>query len=362
MRTLHVDTGRIWRGGQRQCALLCRDLARRGDAVHLVCRPAAPLGASLSDTAVRVHALPTAGEVDPLAVVRLAHLLHAVRPDLIAAHEAHGFALAALARRWMGGTLPLVYHRRVDVPIRRGWASRWKFSQARCFVCISRAVADVLAGCGVSRDRMRIIPSGIPDRAPVPGAREEVRAALGLDPDAVLIGTIAGLIAHKGHVVLLDAFARVAVRFQHAHLVLAGDGPLRAALQGQAIRLGLAQRVHILGERRDTDRLLNACDLFVLSSLTEGLGSVILDAFAQLVPVVATRAGGIPELVEDGRTGRLATPGDPDSLAAGITHALSDVAGSRALALAARERFLAEFTDRVMAQRTRECYEALLGE
>jgi glycosyltransferase involved in cell wall biosynthesis len=356
MKMLHIDTGPNWRGGQRQCALLCRNLAGAGHEVHLVCRRGGPLGEALVSDGVRLHALPASGEISPLAVLRLARLLRRLRPALIAAHEAHGLGLAVLARALARARPPIVYHRRVDAPIGSGLASRWKLRAPALVLCVSRAVAAVVEAGGVERARIRVVRDGVPARERVPGAAESVRAELGIGSAGPLLGTIGSLVRPKDHATLLDAFARVAPRFPDAHLILVGSGYLRERLEAQTRSLDLTRRTLFLGERRDTDRLLSALDLFVLSSRTEGLGSTILDAFCLGVPVVASAAGGIPDLVEDGRTGRLAPPEDARALAEAIGRALAEPDASRAMAAAARARFLAELTDRAMAERTIACY------
>jgi glycosyltransferase involved in cell wall biosynthesis len=362
MLLLHIDTGRLWRGGQRQCALLCRNLARDGHEVHLVCRRDAPLLEAFAGSPVGLHPVRWVGEANPLGALSLGRRVRALRPDLIAAHDAHALSLAQAGRALAGSRAPIVYHRRVDAAPGTGIGSRWKLRAPALFVCVSRAVAAVVEAAGVPRRRIRIVPDGIPAAEPVAGAAASLRAELGLDPAATIVGTIGSLVRPKDHATLLEAFARLAPEFPAASLAVVGSGYLRDRLLGQARALGIGSRVRFLGERRDVDRLLSAMDLFVLSSRTEGLGSTILDAFALGVPVVATRAGGTPDLIEDGRTGRLCAVGDPAALAAAMARALADPRASAAMAAAARERFLAEFTDREMAARTAACYrEALAG-
>lgn len=361
MRLLQIDTGRLWRGGQRQCALLCRNLAAGGVDVHLACRRGSPLSQDFAGTPVRLHALRAAGELDPVAALRVAGWIRRIRPELIAAHEAHGLGLAIQARWLAGARAPLVYHRRIDAPFGTGILSSWKRHAPALFICVSREVAAVVARAGIAAERIRIVRDGIPPIERVPDAPASVRAELGLDRDARIIGTIGSLTGPKDHATLLAAFARLVPRLPRARLVVVGSGSREERLRAQAAALSIASSVHFLGERRDTDRLLSAMDIFVLPSRTEGLGSTILDAFSLEVPVVATRAGGIPDLVEDGRTGRLADVGHPESLATTIARAFEDSAGSREMAVRARARFLAQFTDRAMAAQTVGCYRELLS-
>lgn len=360
MRLIHLDLGRHWRGGQRQCALLCRRLAAGGCEVHLIGRRDGALLAELRGGPIVRHALMLPGGINPLSALEVAAILRARHPDLIAAHEAHGLGLAAVGRRLAGLAVPLVYHRRVDVPPRSGWGSRWKLRQTDCFICVSHAAAAVLRAAGIAAERIRVVHSGVPPLVRIAGARQQVVAELGIPPAARLVGTIAGLITHKGHAILLEAVAEIAPAAEAVHLLLIGSGPLRDALERKASQLGIGECVHFLGERRDIARLLSALDLFVLPSLTEGLGSSILDAFSLEVPVVATRAGGIPELVADGRTGRLVAPGDAAELAGAMRAAWSDPSAAARMTARAAECFRAHFTDDAMATATSAVYRELL--
>jgi glycosyltransferase involved in cell wall biosynthesis len=133
-------------------------------------------------------------------------------------------------------------------------------------------------------------------------------------------------------------------RVPEARLVIAGEGELRPALEAQVRERGLADRVIFAGFRRDLDRLLPAFSVFCLSSRLEGLGTSLLDAMAFGLPVVATAAGGIPEAVEDGVTGRLSPPRDPAALAGALADILGDETRRRAFGAAGRRRFLEHFT------------------
>jgi glycosyltransferase involved in cell wall biosynthesis len=155
---------------------------------------------------------------------------------------------------------------------------------------------------------------------------------------------VAALTSHKDHATLVEAMALLRPRLGAARLVVLGEGELRGALEALVHERGLADRVVFAGFRRDLDVLLPAFSVFCLSSRLEGLGTSLLDAMAFGLPVVATAAGGIPEAVEDGVTGRLAPPRDPRALADALADVLSDEPRRRALGAAGRRRFLERFT------------------
>ena len=143
-----------------------------------------------------------------------------------------------------------------------------------------------------------------------------VRAALGIAPDAPVVGTVGRLAEVKQQGVLIRAFAQVLPAFPAARLLLVGDGPLRAELEGLAGSLGLGGAVLFAGYQSNPERYLAAMDVFVLPSRAEAMPLVIPEAWAAGRPVVASRVGGIPELIADGKTGLLVAPGDVDGLAA----------------------------------------------
>lgn len=360
-RLLHIDTGRSWRGGQRQCALLCRNLAALGHEVHLICARGRPLHHEMRDGPVAVHTVSAPGEANAFALMQVAMLLRSIGPDLVAAHDAHALGLVAMARKVVMSATPLVCHRRVDVPPRSDALSRWKLRAPALFICVSRAVADVLVSSGVPREKTRVVYSGVPARNRVADAKASLCAELKIAQPAHLIGNVSGLVVHKGHALLLRAFAQLAPELSNTHLVIVGSGPLDLALRDEAAQLGIASHTHFMGERRDIAGLLSAFDLFVAASITEGLNTSILDAFSLALPVVATRAGGIPEIVIEGETGWLAEPGDPQSLAQTIERALAEPDRAKLLGAEASRRFAERFTDRAMASATWECYRALLA-
>lgn len=193
-----------------------------------------------------------------------------------------------------------------------------------------------------------------------PIALAERRAALGLPRDAILIGSVGRLEAQKGYRYLLDAMPAVVRRIPQAHLLLAGEGTLAAELETQATASPVASHLHLVGPQREIEQLFALLDLFVSSSLWEGLPTVLLESMAAGVPVVATRVSGSIELVREGVTGRLVPPGEADTLAEAIVAALSNKETSRKMADAARAS-LDPFSIHYAAQRHATLYRELVS-
>lgn len=364
MRIAHLDTGRTWRGGQRQVLLLAQGLARRGHEVLLLA-PEGPLLERARAAGIETRRWRPLGEWDLLAAWSAARALRAWRADIAHAHSAHAHAVGVPAAR-RAGVRGVVVSRRVDFAVATHPLSRLKYRMpVDRYFCISRGVAGVMRAGGVPEEALALVPSGIelPDPAATREAaarRPALRAELGLPQDTRIVGTVAALAPHKDHATLLAAAARVTAARSDVHFAWAGEGECRSALERRRRELGLEGRVHLLGHREDAVALITQFDVFALSSHLEGLGTSLLDAQALSVPVVATRTGGIPDAVEDGITGKLVPPRDPAALAAALLATLDDPAAAAARAARAQENVQRFSADAMVEASIRE-YRAILG-
>ncbi len=358
MRVLHVITSLARGGAENHLLLLAAGQARAGHAVAVAgLKEPSELAGAFRACGVGAHALDLRRYGDPLPVVRLRALVRAFRPDLVHAHLPPAELYARLAL--MGRRTPLVITRHNDerfAPVAgQRLLSRWCAARAARVICISGAVrrwtAGDARGPGLDGALCVVIPYALP---PSPDAV----AAPDLAGPAPLVGTLARLVPQKGLEVLLDAFARLA---SPARLVIAGDGPLRAALERRAAALDLAGRVRLLGPRADAAAVMAALDLFVLPSRWEGFGLVLLEAMAAGRPVVASRVSAIPEVVADGETALLVPPGDAAALAAAMQALLDDPARRQAMGAAGRRRVAERFAPAAMVAATLDLYAAALA-
>jgi glycosyltransferase involved in cell wall biosynthesis len=348
-RVLHVDTAPTWRGGQNQVLLTAQGMAARGREVAIACRRRGELEARARAAGAAVRPLPFRGDLWPPAIVALARLLRGERPDALLLHDPHAVSAGLVAAR-LAGRVARVAVRRVDFPL-RGAFSRAKYAACDRVIVVSQAIGSVVEEGGVPPGRLRLVYEGVPDRPASEGGGEAL-LALGVPRGVPVVGNVAALTGHKDHATLVEAMALLRPRLPEARLVIAGEGELRPALEAQVRERGLGDRVVFAGFRRDLDRLLPAFSVFCLSSRLEGLGTSLLDAMAFGLPVVATAAGGIPEAVEDGVTGRVAPPGDPRALADALADVLGDEERRRAYGASGRRRFLERFTADHMVEET----------
>ena len=223
---------------------------------------------------------------------------------------------------------------------------------------------EVMRACGIPGEKLALVRSGI-DLAEVRREAAEptldLRAWLDLPADAELVGTVASLAPHKNHALLLEAAPALFAARPKAHLVWLGEGECRSGLERRRSELGLQERVHMVGFRPDARALMTQFSLFCLSSHLEGLCTSLLDAQALGVPIVATAVGGVPEVVEDGVTGRLVRSLAPAPLAAALIEALAvstmRAEWSRAARVAVEAFSISETANRSLME-----YERILSE
>lgn len=358
MRILHIDTERGWRGGERQALWLAQSLERRGHRSILAARPDEPLARRAREAGLEVMPSAPRFEADPVAVLALRRQVVHSRIDIVHAHTGHAVGLGALAS--LRTRAKLIVSRRVDFPLRRNFGTRWKYGRAAAIVAISRAVADVLTRSGIGRERIVVIPDGVDMHRAITPAPAETIESLGVRAGAPLVVQVAQLVPHKDPLNFVRAIAAAHDRVPALQALLVGDGPLRADV-AEAIRaLNLESTLHATGYRQDADALLAAADVVVLSSREEGMGSVLLDALFLAKPVAATRAGGIPEVIADGKTGLLSPVGDASALGAQIASLLEDRPLAARLAASARAR-AEEFSIERLTDRTLAVYERVLS-
>ena len=375
-KIVHLIT-RLELGGAQQIALFCVEhLDRTRFRVGLWAGEGGILDARAREIgAADVRILPwlvhpIAPVRDVAAVMRLASMLRDV--DLLHTHSSKAGMLGRAAARLAG--VPGVVHT----------VHGWSFNDAqpeatrRLYVEAERAAARVTDRivCVAQSDRDRGLASGIGHasqyrivRAGIdpslyvapPGAREGLRAAIGAAPEDVVVGSIANFKPQKGPLDFVEAARLARLRDRRLRFVFAGDGELRAAVERAIAGADLGGAVHLLGWRDDVPELLAAMDIFLLTSLFEGLPRVVLQAMAASVPVVATDTGGVSEVVVDGETGLLVPPGNPAAAAEAIVALAHDAETRRKFAAAARYRLGDEFDIRRMVRDLEDLYDEVLA-
>jgi glycosyltransferase involved in cell wall biosynthesis len=366
MFSLHIDTARTWRGGQNQVLLTVNGLRAIGHRATLVAHPDGELRRRAAEGLDLIPLAPRT-EMDLSAAWKLSRLVKRLRPDILHAHDPHGIAMASLALS-LGGvstdqpsrsTPSLVASRRVDFHLKSNSFSRWKNRQVDCFIAASDAIRQMLLGDGIPADQAVTVHEGIDVEHVVAAPPVNVHEAFWLPHRAPVVGNVAALVPHKGQRYLIEAAHLVVQEIPDARFVILGEGELRDHLEKQVREHSLEKHVLLPGFRTDVLGCIKGFDLFVMSSVTEGLGTSLLDAMACRRAIVATSAGGIPEIVEDGVSGLLVPPRDAHQLAGAIVRALKDGALRERMGGAGFARVSERFSVDRMVATTASVYERL---
>ncbi|XXX76788.1 glycosyltransferase [Sorangium sp. So ce134] len=360
-------------GGLERVVLRLLERTARDRFAPIVCALEEPgaLAEELARLDVPLVVLPRRPGLDPGLPVRLSAWLRREGIRLVHTHNPgphlYGALAAGLARAagLPGGGGPRVIHtkhgRNYPKQKRKVLVNRLAAALTDRVVAVSddaRAVA--LEVERVDPAKVVTILNGVDTDVFRPGDAGAARARLGVPASGYHVGCVARLSAEKDHATLLAAFARLREVRPDAHLTLIGDGPLRPALEQQAARLGVGGAVAFTGTRGDVAELLPAFDVFALASLTEGISLTLIEAAAAGLPIVATRVGGNPEIIEEGATGLLVSPGAPETLA-GALEAVAVREDRAAMGARGRARVIERFGVDRMVRAYEDLYDEVIG-
>jgi glycosyltransferase involved in cell wall biosynthesis len=360
--SIHIDTAKTWRGGQRQVLLTVLGLRERGHRTVLVAHPDGELAQRASEGHDLIRLAPRT-EVDLHAAWKLSRIVKELQPDIVHAHDPHAVAVASLALsfRTFSPSPVLIASRRVAFHLKAHAFSRWKYHQVDCFVAASLAIGQMLIGDGVDPAKVVTVYEGIDLHRMQAEPAAPIHAEFWLPTHAPIVGAVAALTQEKGHKHLIDAAALVVREVPDARFVILGEGELRPVLERQVKELHLEKHVLLPGFRADILSFIRSFDLFVMCSLFEGLGTSLLDAMALSRATVASDTGGMPEVVVDGKTGLLVPPRDHRQLAAAIATLLKDPRRRDAMGQAGLERVRSLFSAEQMVEKTLDVYRKFAG-
>jgi glycosyltransferase involved in cell wall biosynthesis len=289
--------------------------------------------------------LPSANEFNPAAVWQLTKFIKQNRIDIVHVHTPHAHS-HALQAKFLFPCFKLIVHRRVDFPIKRNPLSLYKYRTIKVdkIIAISGFIRSLLERQGIPAGKIELIYDGIDTgrfTATAPAAVVALRRRYGLTDGAVVLGNVAALTGHKGHMTLVRSMQLLAARGIAFKLFILGEGEKRTTIEREIQALGLSERIILTGFQDDVGPFLSLFDILVHSSRDEGLGTAILDGLACGLPVVSTNAGGIPEILGADKFGLVVPKQDPPALADGIARMLNDTA--------LREKFKRSGPDRAKA-------------
>ncbi|MGE4318022.1 MAG: glycosyltransferase [Deferribacterales bacterium] len=313
MKVLHIDTGRDWRGGQRQVLFLHEGLMKAGIDSVIVCNSD---GKFTGHTSENIIPMKFKGEADMGFLRELKKIIRAEKPDIVHTHDAHALMPALLAKVF-GLKYKLINTRRIDFSINKGYFKRKKYDnkQVDVIVAISDAIRRLLINDGIEPEKLKVINSGV--RFPKSleyQTYKDIREKYDLDGKYV-VGTVASISETKDHYTMIDAFAKFHKLANESVLMMVGGGHMKEEIEAYAAKQECADSIIFTGHTDKVYEHIAVFDVFAMSSKTEGLCTSIIDAMFMMKPVASTAAGGIPELVKHRFNGLLTPVQDSDALA-----------------------------------------------
>jgi glycosyltransferase involved in cell wall biosynthesis len=374
LRVVHIIKATNVAGAETHLLMLLSGLRRRQiDAQLLVLvEPSKPMDEyvqAADQRGIPVTRLVITNDFDPTLLPRLRGTLRLIRPHIVHTHLFHADVYGALAAKWFGRGTRVISSRHNDNAFRRRQPyrslNRWLWRMTDAGIAISGSIAQFAVEVeGAPQPKIQTIMYGIEAAAQAPAerhvARKMMRDQLNIEAETPVVGIVCRLVEQKGVSYGLKAFAQVLAYIPAAQLLIAGDGPLRSALEAEAAALGLGDAVRFLGWRDDVAQLMNAFDLLLVPSLWEGFGLVILEAMAHQIPTVASAVSAIPEIVVDGETGLLAPAYNVDALAGALLTLLSDAPLRKYMGMLAEDRLESHFSAARMVDETIKLYRKLL--
>lgn len=370
LKIIHLDTGPDLRGGQQQLLMLARGLRERGHEQIIATLEGSALEARARQDGWRVFALPPHDLVHALGILQLRQIVGKEAFQILHAHDGKGQALSWFASA--GTNARRVASRRVTFLPARTLDTRMKYGRTcDAVIAVSRYVRQLLVDSGVPESRVEVIPDGveIPEALPNEAARIRMRAKWNCGVQEFIVGQMSAPTNEKGQNIARDALTLLKTSLPQARMMLAiAVSPGQVLLRDSPMQPSPPpSQAGVKYDSRPAGRFVvpenhldffAGLDLYIMPSLAEGLGSSALLAMAHGVPVVASRVGGLPEIVEDGVTGWLVPSGDPSALAAAIANAASNRPRLREMGAIARER-ARQYSSKLMVERTEKLYERL---
>lgn len=356
LHILHVATARSWRGGEQQAAYLIGELEKMGINQTILCTRGSAMEAHCQKQRWNFITAKKTSSLSFGFSKTLQTLCIQLDISLCHLHDSHAHTFAILAAVVFGNKTPLVLSRRVDFPIGKSWFSKYKYNHpaVKKIICVSQKICEITAPDIRNKAVLHTIHSGID----LSKFRHSGKLQEELNTAKKLIGNTSALADHKDYFTFIDTAEKVLKNRSDVLFLIFGTGPLQAEIKKYITEKGLNSEILLLGFRKDIPTLLGDLDVFLMTSKTEGLGTSILDAFAAEVPVVATRAGGIPELIEPGKTGLLCDIKDATCLAEAVHELLDSAELRKKLTTAARDKVKA-FSKEATAAKTLAIYQEI---
>jgi L-malate glycosyltransferase len=362
MRILHLSSEKTWRGGEQQIAYLLNELSTLGIENYVAAKKDSIFESYCIKNNIRVFSLPFKNALDVKTALAIKQISDQHQIDLIHMHSSKSHGIAVLSAIF-GNKTPLILSRRVDFVPKNSWFTRWKYNHSaiKKILCVSEKINMIMRAYLKEPEKSTTVHSGVDlEKFSTALKTTILRSEYNIDSDTVLIGNTSALEDHKDYKTFINTIEILSKQNLPVHAFIIGKGSLEESLKAMVFEKKLSTKITFTGFRNDITTILPELDIFFMPSKEEGLGTSILDAFLANVPVVATHAGGIPEMVIHEQTGLLGAVGDANGLAIQIEKLINNKAQSIYLVKTAHAK-VKEFSKEVTAQKTLQIYKHVLS-
>jgi glycosyltransferase involved in cell wall biosynthesis len=346
-----------WRGGEQQLAYLLEGLQKKALYQTVYCYKGSEIEKYCLTNNISVHTFHRSSAFNPLLLRDFTQLCQRLKIEIIHAHDAHGHTVAVLSAALFRNRIPIVLSRKVDFPIKNNFFSRYKYNYPtiKKIICVSNKIEEILSKDLRNKQVLTTIYDGIDFLRFQANSNGILRKEFQISADEFIIGNIAAIASHKDYFTFVDVAKILLAKKIKAKFLIVGEGPERPQIEAYITENNLNNDIILTGFRHDISKILPEFDLLLFTSKTEGLGSSILDAYACKVAVVATQAGGIPEIVIHEQTGLLAPVQNAPLLAENVLKLLSQPDLKQKLVSQAFN-FMQQFSKEKMADLTYNTY------
>jgi glycosyltransferase involved in cell wall biosynthesis len=359
MNILHTEWSDGWGGQEQRIFTEMLGMRRRGHRVFLASRRSCEIARRAAAEGIPVEYIPFGGKAHLPSILALKRLIAREAIDVVNTHSGIDSWVGAFAAKL--GRVALVRTRHLNLPLHRVWYNFVHYLPDRLVTCGEAMQRKLVEEHGFPRAEVASIPTGIDFEVFRPQRqRRDMRDALDLPHEAFVVLMVAVIRRVKRHEIALRGFAEFRGKRPDAVLLLCGEGPMQAAMQALCAELGIADAVRFLGHRNDVPDVMQAADVLLLTSESEGVPQAVTQGLGLGMPVVATRVGGVPELIADGETGLLVPPEQPSAVAAALARLAGDPALARRLGDNGRRHALERYSLGAMLDATERMYSEVL--
>ncbi len=359
MRILHTEWSDGLGGQEKRVLAEATGLAERGHYVAIVCRENARIKSKAKRLGIDVYTLPLRKSYDVVSIVKLVIFLKNKKFDIVNTHSGIDSWIGGIAARFAGVPL-LVRTRHLNIPLRRNLVNFIHYLPNMYITCGENMRNNLVTQCGFPENKVISIPTGVSLDFFVIRKNKEAKMKYGLDMNSTVVVNVGILRSVKGHEVTLKAVKTVVDSIPNAKFLIIGDGPRKKELENIAHDLGISKHVVFTGFVENIPEIYSFSDVAILSSWSEGLPQSLLQAMATGIPVVATKVGGVPEVVNHEETGILLEPGDHEALAEGIIRILTNPDLSLQCTKRAKDLVIQKHSVKLMIDKIESIYENLL--